>query len=206
MDKKKIWIFKSNTQMVVSIILFILFIIGFIYISTIDFSKKTVNDNEKFANEYKDIIDKDNIFVYVNSQDAYTYIKRDNVIILFGIKDSKWVGYYANVLNTVAKDNGIDQIYYYDITKDRSNKNGTYQSIANYLSDYITHLDDGTVDLYGPTLFIKKDGVVLYFDDSNAFISGNISPEDYWNEYQTNVQKTTLTNILKDYVVMENGK
>ncbi len=206
MEKKKIWIFKSNTQMIVSIILFILFIIGFIYISTIDFTKTDINDSEKFASEYKDIIDKDNIYVYVNSQDAYAHVKSNNVIILFGIKDSKWVGYYANVLNSVAKENGIEKIYYYDITDDRSDKNGSYQSIVKYLSDYITHLDDGTIDLYGPSLFIKKDGVVLYFDDSNAFISGNISPEEYWNEYQTNLQRNTLTSVLKDYVVMDNGE
>ena len=186
--------------MIISIILFVLFIIGFIYIGTMDFSKKEVNDNEKFASEYKDVIDKDNIYTYVNSQDAYVEIKKDDVLILFGIKNSEWVGYYANVLNSVAKDNNIDKIYYYDITEDRDNKNATYQSIVNYLSDYITHLDDGTINLYGPTFFVKKGGKVIYFDDSNAFISGNISASDYWNEYHTNLQKLTLNTVLNDYV------
>ena len=192
--------------MIISIILFILFIAGFIYIGTIDFSKKEIDDNEKFAREYKDIIDKDNVYVYINSQDAANYVHKDDVIILFGIKDSLWVGYYANILNEVAKNCGINRIYYYDITADRNNKNGTYQSIVNYLSDYITHLDDGSVDLHGPTLFIKKSGRVIYFDDSNAFISGNITPEDYWNEYQSNLQKITFNNVLKDYKVVKDGE
>ena len=200
MKKKSIWIFKSTEQMIVSIILFVLFIVGFIFIGTMDFSKKEVNDNEKFASEYKDVIDKDNVYTYVNSQDAYVEIKKDDVLILFGIKNSEWVGYYANILNSVAKDNNIDKIYYYDITEDRDNKNATYQSIVNYLSDYITHLDDGTINLYGPTFFAKKAGKVIYFDDSNAFISGNISASDYWNEYQTNLQKLTLNTVLNDYV------
>lgn len=200
MKKKNIWIFKSTKQMIISIILFILFIMGFIYISTIDFSKDLITDSEKFANEYKNIIDKNNIFSYVNNQQALLHVKSDNVIILFGIKNSEWVGYYANILNEVAMANGIEKIYYYDITNDREKKNATYQSITNYLSDYITHLDDGTSDLHCPTLLVKKDGIVRYFDDSNAFISGNISVENYWSDYNKGLLSSTLDAVFKDYM------
>ena len=206
MSKKSVWIFKSKTQMIVSIILFVIFLIGFIYIGTVDFSNNNIDDNIKIAEEYKDILDKDNIYQYTNAQFINDYIRSDDVIVLFGIKNSEWVGYYANILNLIAKENNIDSIYYYDITDDRDNKNGTYQSIVNYLSDYVTHLDDGTINIYGPTLLIKKNGKVIYFDDSTAFISGNISASDYWNEYQTNLQKLTLRAVLKDYVGGENGK
>ena len=200
MNNKHIWIFKSQKQMILSIILFIIFILGFIYISSIDFSKKDINDNEKFASEHKEIVDKDNVFVYINNQQAISYIKQEDVIILFGIKNSEWVGHYANILNEVAKSNNIDKIYYYDITSDREKKNGTYQSIAEYLSDYITHLDDGTLNIYGPTLLVKKNGIVIHFDDSNAFISGNITVDKYWNEYQVELQKNILNEALKDYM------
>ena len=200
MNNKNIWIFKSQKQMIISIILFIFFIFGFVYVSTIDFSKKEANDGEKFANEYKDIVDKDNIFTYINSQQALTYVKKDDVVILFGIKDSSWVGHYANILNKVAKENGLEKIYYYDITSDREKGNATYQSVANYLGDYITHLDDGTVDLHGPSLLVKKGGIIIYFDDTKAFISGNISAEKYWNEYEIGLLTTTLDEVFKDYM------
>lgn len=202
--QNKIWLFKSYTQMVVSIILFILFIIGFIYVSTIDFKKDVVKDNEKFVQEHKEVIDKDNVYSYINASDAYTYVKSDSVIILFGIKDSNWVGHYANVLNQVAKEVGIDKIYYYDFTDDRKDKNATYEAIVEYLDNYVTHLDDGTANLYGPTLLIKKDGVVKYFDDDTALIKGNIKADDYWDEYQTNLKKLNLKAALSDYVKVDN--
>ena len=202
MNDKPIWIFKSQKQMIISLIFFILFIMGFVYISTIDFSKKGINDKEKFANEHKAIIDKENVYTYINNQEALTYIKQDNVIILFGVKNNDYVGYYANILNEVAKNNNVEEIYYYDITDDREKKNGTYQSIAEYLSDYVTHLDDGTVNIYGPTLYVKKNGIVIHFDDSNAFISGNMNAEKYWSEYQIGLQKNILNEVLKEYMEM----
>ena len=200
MKNKPIWIFKSQKQMIISLIFFILFILGFIYISTIDFSKKDINDNEKFANEHKAIMDKENVYTYINNQEALTYVNQDDVIILFGIKNNEQVGYYANILNEVAKENNIEEIYYYDITEDREKKNGTYQSIVEYLSDYVTHLDDGTINIYGPTLFVKKEGIVIHFDDSNAFITGNMSASKYWSEYQIGLQKEILNEVLKEYM------
>ena len=185
--------------MVVSIVLFILFMIGFIYFGTRDYTVNQISDNEKFVNEHKEVV-KDNIFTYINVSDAYTYIKGDDVLLLFGIRDSDWVGYYANILNEVAKEAGITKIYYYDITDDRKDANATYEGIVNYLKDYITYLDDGKMNLYGPTLLIKKDGVITYFDDETALVKGSISAAEYWNNYQMNLKKNTLEVALQDYM------
>ena len=199
MKKNKIWIFKSTKQMIVSIILFCLFMWGFIYFGSRDYTVNEVSDSEKFVSEHKEVVG-DNIFTYINGSDAYTYIGGSDVLILFGIRNSDWVGYYANILNEVAKEIGIEQIYYYDITDDRKDANATYESIVYFLKDYITYLDDGKMNLYGPTLLIKKDGIITYFDDETALIKGSISAEDYWNNYQINLKKNTLKVALEDYV------
>lgn len=202
MKKNKIWIFKSIKQMITTIILFCIFMMGFIYYGSKDYTKNEVTDSEKFVSEHKEVVG-DNVFSYINSSDAYTYVKQDDVLLLFGIRNSNWVGYYANILNEVAKEVGINKIYYYDITDDRKDANATYESIVQYLKDYATHLDDGKVNLYGPTLLIKKDGIITYFDDETSLIKGNFTAEEYWNNYQINLKKATLKVALQDYLGSE---
>ena len=60
--------------MIVSIIFFILFLVGFIYVGKMNFKKDEPTDSEKFITEHKEVKE-DNVFVYLNSQDAYSYIK-----------------------------------------------------------------------------------------------------------------------------------
>lgn len=196
---KKTGIFKSQREMIVVVITFILLMGGFIYVGTKDYTVNEITDSEKFVNEHKDA-NSNNVFKYINSSDAYTYIRNSDVLLLIGIKDSSWVSFYANILNDVAKEVGIDSIYYYDITEDRASGNGTYESIVYYLKDYVTYTDDGTPNLYGPTLLVKKDGVITFFDDETAIIKGAMKASDYWNNFQTNLKRNTLKVVLEDYL------
>lgn len=188
--------------MIFSIIFFILFMIGFIYFGKKDYSVNQISDSDKFVSEHKEVV-KDNVFTYINVADAYNYVRKDDVLLLIGIKNSNWVGYYANILNEVAKEVGITQIYYYDITEDRQEANGTYESIVQYLKNYISYLDDGKMNLYGPTMVIKKNGIITMFDDETAIIKGNITAEEYWSNYQTGLKKNTLKIALEDYLRKE---
>lgn len=201
MNKKKKF-FKSKTQMVIYIIIFCIFIALFIYFGSFEKAANNVSDSDKFINEYKEITT-DNVFVYLNAQDTLNYIKNDNVLILFGYKNNSYVGYYANILNEVAKELGIKKIYYYDMTEDRKYKNGSYESIVNYLKDYVTTLDDGSQNIYAPTFLVKRAGVIRLFDDEDAFVHGYNSAEEYFDNYRTNLKKITLKKALEDFINYE---
>ena len=108
--------------------LFILIIIGFIYIGTRDFDTDEVVDNERFDEEYANV-DKDNVFKYASAVDVYASFQKD-AIIFMGYPANIWSGYYANILNEAAKVSGIKEILYYDFYLDRENKNATYQSVV----------------------------------------------------------------------------
>jgi len=204
MEKKKL--FKSKTQMIIYFVLFFLFLGGFIYLGSKDYSQNKIPDGEKLHQEHTEV-DSDNVFKYINSIEAFSLLKKDDAIILFGLKESKWVGYYASILNDVAKNLGIKEIYYYDITEDRKNASGTYESIVQYLSDYVNYLDDGTILFSGPTFVIKKEGVIIYFDDETSIIKGKVTPENYWSNYAVNLKKANLTSALSDYLKgSNNGK
>ena len=201
MKKKKF--FKSKTQMIIYIILFIIFIVLFIYFGTLENTTKKTSDSDKFKNEYKEV-NEDNVFVYLNAAETLDYIKKDNILILFGMKNNSFVGNYANILNEVAKNVGIEKIYYYDLTEDRKIKNGTYQSIVNYLKDYAVSLDDGSKNIYSPSLLVKNDGIITYFDDEDAIVHGETNANDYFDNYRTNLKKITLKSVLEDYKKNEN--
>ena len=191
--------------MIVSIILFILLLVGFVYVGKLNFKTDEPTDSEKFVQEHEQVSD-DNLFTYINSQDAYSYIKSSNVIMLFGVADNDFVGHYAKMLDEVAKDVGIEKIYYYDITQDREDKNATYESITNYLDDFLMTLDDGTRNIYGPTLVIKKDGKIIYFDDETSIVRGKISADDYWTKEVVDKQKIAIKSAMEDYIRRQNGE
>lgn len=180
-------------------ILFILIIIAFIYIGTRDFSTKVIVDNEKFDSEYSNV-SKDNVFVYVNAQDVYTKMKSGNAVIFMGFPSNKWSGYYANLLNEAAKQVGIREILYYDFKSDRENKNATYQSIVLKLANYAPTLDDGTQDIYAPTLIVIKKGKIMYYDNETAINIGNIKPENYWDDYRKGIKISNLRVMFEDYL------
>ena len=179
-------------------ILFIIIIIAFIYIGTRDFNTKKVIDNERFDQEYINV-SKDNVFKYVNAVEVYSKLKED-AIIFMGYPANSWSGYYANILNEVAKSSGIEEILYYDFVSDRENNNATYQSIVLSLSNYLYTLDDGTQDIHAPTLIIIKNGNIIGFDQETAFTKGNINPKDYWTEFRTGLKFNTFHTMFKEYL------
>lgn len=200
MKKKRF--FKSKTQMIIYIILFCIFIGLFIYFSTLENITKNKSDSDKFINEYKEV-NNENVFIYLNGAETLDYIKNENAIILFGMKNNSFVGTYANILNDVAKEVGIEKIYYYDLTEDRKIRNGNYESIVNYLSDYILLLDDGSKNIYVPAFLVKENGIISFFDDEDALIHGDINASDYFDNYRVNLKKITLKKVLEDYKLNE---
>ena len=82
---KKYGIFTSKKEMITSIILFCLLLCGFIYFGNKDDNINKTPDNEKFYEEHKEVSG-DNVFQYLNVSDAYTYVKQNDVLILFIIK------------------------------------------------------------------------------------------------------------------------
>lgn len=196
---EKIWIFQNKKEMLVSCILFVIFLIGFIFLGTRDYPTETLPVNQATdINDYKEV-PKDNVFKTINASEAYTRVRYDDIIILFGSSDNEWVGYYAGVINEAAKEVGINKIYYYDITEDRKNRNASYEATVNYFGNYITYIDNTTPDIFAPLLIVKKDGIITYFNESNAIIEGSISPEEYWNNYTRNMNKEELLEVFKDY-------
>lgn len=189
--------FKNKIEMVITLTIFVLCIIGFIYLGKVDFSKNKPTDNIRMNMEHPEV-SKENVYEYINASQANNFILRSKMIMLFGTSN-EWTGYYASILNDVAKEVGVNKIYYYDFEEDKNKNNATYQNIVNHFNNYALHLDDGSADIYAPTLVIINNGVIMLFDDESSYIHGAIKPQEYWNEYNLNLKKNTLKVALSDY-------
>ena len=190
-------LFKSKTQMIIYIILFCLLIYGFIYFGKKDY-KVEVNDNERFASEFS-LVSKDNVFKYVNATDARMVAKGAKGIVLFGTQN-EWVNYYAYMVNKVAKEVGVKEIYYYDFTKNRKDNNGTYEDIVKTLGNYVTYNDKGVAEIYAPTLLVVSNDEVLLFDSETSFVNGEITPSTYWNSTKEDAKENEIREAFIKYL------
>ncbi len=191
-------LFKNKKQMVIYIFLFMLIFAGFIYLG----NKSYVLDEEDniiFSSEFKSVSE-NNIYNYSDARKVLDVLEKD-AVILFGSSLNKWTEDVAKMLNEVAIENEIEEILYYDFLDDRNINNGNYELIVNEISSYVYTLDTGDKDIYAPLLLIIKDGKVIYSYDEVSMVKGDVSPEDYWTEYNKNIFKSNLNaafNIYKE--------
>ena len=190
-------LFKNKTQMVIYIILFCLLIYGFIYLGKKDYKVK-VSDNERSSSEFS-LVSKDNVFKYVNATDARMVAKGAKGIVLFGTNND-WVNYYAYIVDKVAKEVGIEEIYYYDFIKNRKDNNGTYEDIVKTLSNYVTYNDKGVAEIYAPSLLVVSNDKVILFDSETSFVKGDILPNAYWNSEKIAEKENQIREAFIKYL------
>ena len=189
--------FKSKTQMVIYIIIFCLLIYAFIYLGRKEY-KVELPDNEKFSSMFS-MVSTDNVFKIVNATEARMVSRGAKGIVLFGT-ENEWVNYYAYIVNKIAKEVGVEEIYYYDFTKNRKDNNGTYEDIVKNLSNYVTYNDKGVAEIYAPSLLVVSKDEVLLFDSDTSFIKGKTTPSTYWNSFTQGEKEQNLRAVFTEYL------
>ena len=222
---------EKDQKVLVGLILGILVIALGIVLYLVIIKKDDSTDALKFKREYESLnnktneitkekylnvnINKNNVFVYKTDKDILDVMENEEAIIYFGYKESNSSRGLVSVLNNAAKENGINKVYYVDITNIRDEyevidgtiskiKNGTdcYYTLLNKMDSflheyYITDSNDdsynsGEKRLFAPTVIAVKDGNVV------GFYEGIISETD---SYKTSsVQKDNLRIILNEQI------
>ncbi|MBE6156836.1 MAG: hypothetical protein E7161_03725 [Firmicutes bacterium] len=197
---KKKSLFKNQKQMIVYSIIFIACIVLFIVIGQIDFQKDMDTESKKFHSLYS-LVEDDNLYVFSNATEVLEILNGRSGVILMGFPTNIWTNYYADILNKVSKEVGIDKIHYYDFQKDRDESNGTYETVVNKLTAYVPVDDNGFQDIQAPTVVIVKNGEIIGYFDDTSIIKGNVTPDIYYTEYQKGLTyegfKTALLEFIK---------
>ncbi len=189
----------KTVRKILYIIAFTLAIGAFIYLGNLEYGdeKKILKDNEKFANEYN--INENNPFIYVNSKEVLELLDNKDGILFLGFSGDEWSREYVKYLYEVARDMNIDEIYYYDILKDRSEMTKNFNSILDKLEEYLVKTDSKEAYLFVPKLLVIKNGVVVFEDDTTALVKGNVNPTTYWTANNIIEFKNKLYNNLGSY-------
>ena len=152
------------------------------------FTKKDNNtDNIKFSKEYTSV-SKDNVFVYRSKEEIINILEHGTGIVYLGFPECPWCEAYVVLLNEIAKNEGIEKIYYYNIKEDRDDNTKFYQKVVSILNDYLDYDEEGKKRIFVPNVTFVKEGKIIFNYNETSLISYK-SPSEYCTE-----EKKTLFN------------
>ena len=150
------------------------------------FIKKDNNtDNIKFSKEYTSV-SKDNVFVYRSKDEIINILEHGTGIVYLGYPECPWCMAYVPLLNEIAKNEGIEKIYYYNIREDRKNNTEFYQKVVSILNDYLNNDEEGKKRIFVPNETFVKEGKIIFNDNETSLISEG-TPSEYWTEEKKNL-------------------
>lgn len=156
-------------------------------------------DAKKFSEEYN--ISVDNVFQYKTSEEILKIMKNGTGVVYLGFPECPWCVSYVGYLNDVAKENGLEKIYYYNILEDRKNNTEFYQEVVKLLSGNLQYDEEGNERIYVPNVSFHVNGKVIGNDyETSKDTKGFDTPCDYWTNEEEIELKNTLTTYTKEVV------
>lgn len=187
MNKKYLLI----VSVIILVLLGVLFFIG-------GNKEKKLSDGERFAQEYEGI-EEDNVFVYRNIDEIINIMERGTGVVYLGFPECPWCHVYVKYLNEVAKEVGIEKIYYYNVLEDRTNNTENYQKLTEILKGHLQYDEEGNEKIYVPNVSFHIEGKIIGNDyETSKDTHGFKEPSDYWTEDEVKELKNTLTKYMKD--------
>ena len=162
--------------------------------------QKTNSDAHRFAAEYTNVSE-DNPFVYKSSQEIADIIKHGTGVVFLGFPECQWCQAYAGYLADVAKEVGLDTIYYHNIKDERANNTSEYQELVNLLSNNLQYDNEGQRYIYVPDAVFVIDGRIIANDlESSKDTANESDPANYWTESRLSALKARLKSYMQQIV------
>lgn len=158
------------------------------------------NDAVRFSKEYTQV-SKDNVFVFKSADEIVDILEHGTGIVFLGFSECSWCQAYAPILNDVAKEVGIEKIYYLDIRKDRSDNTTEYQAIIEILRDHLDLDNEGNPRVFVPDVSVVNNGAIVGHDNETSTISGEITPKEYWTDEKITALKNRLRVMMREIAI-----
>ena len=161
-------------------------------------------DAERFASEYS-TVEKNNPFVYRSSDEIVDILEHGTGAVFLGFPSCAWCQAYVGYLGEVAKEKGLDTIYYYNIEQDRKDNTELYQKLVSILSSYLQYDEEGQRRIYVPNVTFVIDGKIIGNDlESSKYTAGETDPSAYWTEARVNDLKSRLGSWMQQIIDTQN--
>ena len=191
---------KKKKTIIISSIVVLLLIVGLVLFLV--FKKNKINKNIdeekiKFAEEYKTT--KDNVFTYRTIEEINKILKNGTGLVFLGVPECPWCRGYVPIINEVAKKEGLEKIYYFNIYEDRKNNTEEYQEMVKLLKGFLRYDDEGNERIYAPSLIAVKNGKILEFDDTRYWDNKKYdSAEEFWQSADLKPMKEKITKMINE--------
>lgn len=172
-------------------------LVGIIVLLIINGVKNNIPDNEKFANEYTEV-GKNNVFVYRDAGEIIKILEGGTGIVYLGFPECPWCQAYVPMLNEVAKEEGVEKIYYFNIREDRQENSKDYQKIVKIVKNFLMKDDEGNERIFVPDIYAVQNGKILSHNNETSVIDSDITPSQYWTDTKKSEIKTIFKNMISD--------
>jgi thiol-disulfide isomerase/thioredoxin len=154
-------------------------------------------DATRFSREYTQV-GQDNVFVYRSATQIVDILRGGTGVVFLGFPSCPWCQAYVPMLNDVAKEVGIEKIFYLNIQEDRANNSPEYQAIVEILKDHLDLDNEGKPRVFVPDVTVVDHGKIIGHDNETSTISGGITPEEYWTEEKVTALKNRLRTMMSE--------
>ncbi len=157
-----------------------------------------ISDAKKFAEEYKEV-GEDNVFVYREVDDIIKIMEHGTGIVYLGYPECPWCQAYVKYLNEVAKEEGVEKIYYCNTKKVKENNMDKYQKLVSLLSGHLQYNDEGNEWIYVPNVSFHINGKIIGNDYESSKDTHNLKdPKEYWTEEEVKDLKARLKGYIEE--------
>lgn len=158
---------------------------------------ETLTDAQRFAKEYSGV-NEDNVFVYKNVDEIIKIMENGTGVVYLGYPECPWCGEYVKYLNEVAKEVGIEKIYYGNTKKIKEEDMDKYHKLITLLSGHLQHNDEGEEWIYVPNVSFHIDGKIVGNDyETSKDTHGLKDPKEYWTEKEIKDLKKNLKKPME---------
>ena len=154
-------------------------------------------DQKQFASEYQNVTE-DNVFVYRNVDEIIRIMEHGTGVVYLGYPECPWCQAYVEYLNEVAKEVGIEKIYYCNTKKVKEENMDKYKELISLLDGHLQYNDEGEQWIYVPNVSFHIEGEIIGNDYETSKDTHNLKdPKEYWTKEEVENLKETLTGYMK---------
>lgn len=187
---------KKNGLMYALISILIIGVVFVIAFLTRSEKEVVLTDAEKFAEEYTEVT-KDNVFVYRNIDEIIKIMEEGTGVVYLGFPECDWCQAYVPYLDEVAKEMGIEEIYYFNIKEDREENTKEYQKVVELLEERLQDDNEGNPRVYVPNVSFHAEGKLVGNNcETSLDTKGLDNPKDYWTEEEVEELEASLTKYM----------
>ena len=119
-------------------------------------------------------------------------------VVYLGYPECPWCQAYVLYLNEVAKEVGIEKIYYCNTKQVKEENMEKYYQLITLLHGYLQYNAEGQEWIYVPNVSFHVNGEIIGNDhETSKDTHGLQNPKEYWTEEEVNSLKEKLRNDMQ---------